>query len=445
MDSRDVNRPGEELPAQGIAYPEHAALERTLARIAELPPLVFPGEIAELQSGLVDAAEGRAFVLQGGDCVERFSDCRASRIADRLKILLQMSVVLTYAARTPVVRIGRIAGQYFKPRSSPFEEIDGVRVMTYRGDPIHEFATVPGGAEAARAPRPERLLDGYFHAAATLNYLRSMLAGGFADLHNPHAWDLDTMRGAARWEQYEEMIDRILDAIHFMESFGGVDESRLGNISFYTSHEALHLPYEEALTRDGANLAAHTVWLGARTADPDGAHVAYLRRISNPIGIKVSPERTGDELLHLLDVLNPARRRGRISLITRMGRSRVEEKLPQLIRAVRAADHPVVWLVDPMHGNTETTTGGRKTRPFDGILAELERSFVVHRSEGSRVQGVHFELTGDDVTECTGGGVPLSEADLERNYESWCDPRLNYTQSMEMAFLLARLIQEQNR
>jgi 3-deoxy-7-phosphoheptulonate synthase len=458
--------------AHQISYDDPEALESVLARLGNLPPLVFPGEVDDLTGALTAAADGRAFVLHGGDCVERFADCRPGRIADRLKILLQMSVVLTYAARTPVVRIGRMAGQYFKPRSAETELVDGRQVMTYRGDPVHRFELA--GDPQARVPNPERLLDGYFTAAATLNYIRAMIAGGFADLHHPHAWDLDTMRTTPRWEEYRTMVDRILDAIHFMESFGGVDEQTVGNIRFFTSHEALHLPWERALTRVGGaggtgqlagdrtssrgkradgdqeaasryNLAAHTVWLGARTSDPDGAHVAYLREIANPIGIKVSPDTTPEQLTRLLAELDPDHTPGRITLISRMGRARAAEKLPHLIRAVRTEGHPVIWSVDPMHGNTETTSSGRKTRRFEAVLDELRTSFAAHRSEGSRVQGVHFELTGDDVTECTGGSVPLSEADLERNYESWCDPRLNYTQSMEMAFLLAQLIEEQNR
>ena len=275
--------------AHSIHYQDGQALLEALSRLRSLPPLVFPGEVEELRRHLVDAAEGRAFILQGGDCVERFADSSAPRIADRLKILLQMSVVLTYAARTPVVRIGRMAGQFFKPRSSETELVGGREVMTYRGDPVHSIDD--------RYPQPGRLVDGYFHAASTLNYVRAMIAGGFADLHYPHAWDLNSIRASDRWDEYRQMLDRILDAIHFMESFGGVDERSVGRVRFYTSHEALHLPYEDALTRSDHttagrprryNLSAHTVWLGARTGDPDGAHVAYLREIANPIGVKVS-------------------------------------------------------------------------------------------------------------------------------------------------------------
>ncbi|MDA3951340.1 MAG: 3-deoxy-7-phosphoheptulonate synthase class II [Spirochaeta sp.] len=430
--------------AQQIAYPDQGALNRVTEELAHYPPLVFPGEVDELRSRLARAVRGEAFVLQGGDCVERFGDCTAGRIADRIKILLQMSVVLTYAARMPVLRVGRIAGQFFKPRSRETEEIGGREVLTYRGDPVHQFDPGPDGS--GRAPRPERLLDGYFHAAATLNYIRAMISGGFADLHDPRRWDLSSMRDTPQWEQYRHIVDRILDAIQFMESFGGIDENTVGNVRFFTSHEALHLPWEAALTRtDPAtekryNLAAHTVWLGARTADLDGAHVAYLCEVCNPIGIKVAPDTTPDQLVALLDRLDPDRSPGRISLITRLGRDRVAEKLPHLIRAVAATDHPVLWMVDPMHGNTESTAGGHKTRRFEAVLQELSDSFAVHAAEKSRVNGVHFELTGDDVTECTGGAVPLGDDDLHRRYESWCDPRLNYTQSMEMAFLMASLL-----
>jgi 3-deoxy-7-phosphoheptulonate synthase len=404
--------------------------------------------VEELRKSLIAASRGGVFVLQGGDCVERFTDCQPERIADRLRILLQMSVVLTHAARTPVLRIGRIAGQFFKPRSTETEEINGERVLTYRGDPVHAFAPADPSQSygAAREPDPERLQQGYFHAASTLNYIRAMIAGGFADLHHPDAWNLAAMHHTPQWQEYRTIVDRILDAIHFMESFGGVNEQSVGNISFYTSHEALHLPWETALTRcDGEsglryNLAAHTVWLGARTGDPDGPHAAYLASIANPLGVKVGPTATADWIRRLLERLDPDRAPGRIMLISRMGAGHVERALPPLIEAVRNAGHPVIWMVDPMHGNTITTTGGVKTRRVDRILAEIEETFAVHRATGSRVGGVHFELTGDDVTECVGGALELTERDLSRNYESWCDPRLNYTQAMEMAFKLSHLL-----
>ncbi len=427
-----------------IDYPDSAALQDVLAVLKGFPPLVFPGEVDELRTRLVAVSEGRAFILQGGDCVERFSDCTAERITDKIKILLQMSVVLTHAARMPVLRIGRIAGQYFKPRSQEFEQIQGRRVLTYRGDPVHRFD--PRGDN--RTPDPRRLLEGYFHAAATHNYIRAMIAGGFADLHHPLAWDLTSMEGTPQWQEYRHVVDRILEAISFMESFGGLNQESLGNIDFYTSHEALHLPWEEAMTRrDPAtgnlyNLAAHTVWLGARTNGVDEGHVDYLRQIANPLGIKVGPEMTADHLAALLRLLDPQRTPGRITLITRLGADRVHTRLPELLRVTREEGNPVIWSCDPMHGNTVATTGGRKTRTFTAILQELEHTFGVHRVAGSIVNGVHFELTGDEVTECTGGAVPLGEADLDRNYESWCDPRLNYTQSMEMAFLLGKLLRE---
>lgn len=453
--------------AHQIRYADPAALQTVLDELRQLPPLVSAGEIEELRAQVAAAQRGEAFILQAGDCVERFSDCRAERIADRLTILLQMSVILTWAARTPVVRIGRMAGQYFKPRSAETEPVPDTvpdtarpdsatgggspggeaRVLTYRGDPVHGFP------RDQRTPDPRRLRDGYFHAAATLNHIRAMIAGGFADLHHPERWDLAAIHGTRQWQDYRQVAERITEAIAFMESFGGADQTRLGDVSFYTSHEALHLPYEDALTRDldgeqpagspaphRLNQAAHTVWLGARTADPDGAHVAYLAGIANPIGIKVGPGTSPDALLRLLDRLNPDHRDGRIMLITRLGAAQVSELLPPLIRAVGGIGHPVVWMVDPMHGNTFTASGGHKTRRFEDILTELRQSFAVHRSEGSSVGGVHVELTADNVTECLGGAVDLSEADLGANYQSWCDPRLNDAQAMEIAFLLADLL-----
>ncbi|MFP4153147.1 MAG: 3-deoxy-7-phosphoheptulonate synthase class II [Alkalispirochaeta sp.] len=427
---------------QQIPYPDADGMDRVITDISRYPPLVFPGEVDELRGHLARAVDGEVFVLQGGDCVERFRDCTAHRIGDRIKILLQMSVVLTYAAKMPVLKIGRIAGQFFKPRSAETEIIDGREVLTYRGDPVHRYDPGPDGA--GRLPDAERLREGYFHAAATLNYIRAMLSGGFADLHHPSQWDLASMRDTPQWESYRHIVDRILDAIQFMESFGGVNQESVGNIRFFTSHEALHLPWEEALTRtDGGrryNLSAHTVWLGARTADIDGAHVAYLASIANPIGIKISPGTEPDHLVRLLERLDPDRIPGRIALITRLGADAVAERLPPLIHAVAATDHRVLWMVDPMHGNTENTASGRKTRRFEAILDELSRSFAVHEAEGGRVGGVHFELTGDNVTECVGGAIPLGEDDLHRRYESYCDPRLNYTQSMETAFLMASLL-----
>lgn len=429
---------------QAIPYEDTEELDHVLRDLAHYPPLVFPGEIEELKSNLAKAEAGEAFILQGGDCVERFADCTASHITDRVKILLQMSVVLTYAARTPVIRIGRIAGQFFKPRSTDTETIAGEEVLSYRGDPVHDFAAKEGQPIGeARRPKPERLREGYFHAAATLNYVRSLIAGGFADLHHPTAWNLETMKETKQWEEYRHIVDRILDAIRFMESFGGVNQDRLNEARIYTSHEALHLPWERSFTRVDEesgrvyNTSAHTVWLGARTAHLDGPHVDYLAGIANPIGIKISPDMDPNDLPRLIDRLNPKGQAGKVLLITRLGHDRIRAALPPLIRTVQEHGSPGIWMVDPMHGNTETTGSGRKTRRFEAILEELSTSFRIHTEEGSQVRGVHFELTGDDVTECTGGAVPLDEVDLERRYESYCDPRLNYTQSMEMAFLMA--------
>ena len=419
-------------------YRDEAAYEQAIAQLQELPPVVFPGEVDHLREEIARAARGDQFILHGGDCVERFLDCNAATIANKLKILLQMSVVLSHAARRPVLRIGRIAGQYFKPRSSETEEVEDRTVPTYKGD------TINGWSPDDREPDPQRLVQGYFHATATLNYIRSMIDGGFADLHHPYMWNLHSMERSAKWEEYRSIVDNVLDAIHFMESFGGVRSERLGRIEFFTSHEGLHLGYETALTRqqDGHwyDTSAHLLWIGERTRAIGGAHVEFFRGIANPIGVKLSAKADPSEVAELCRVLNPANDPGRLMLITRLGSERVRSRLPGLIEAVERAGRRVAWMCDPMHGNTTTLPAGRKTRPFDQVLAELEASFEVHRAAGSRLAGVHFELTGDEVTECIGGALELGERDLELNYETWCDPRLNYAQSMEMAFLISRFL-----
>lgn len=422
-------------------YADEAAFGRALDRLAALPPVVFPGEIDHLRAQIGAAAEGRQFILHGGDCVERFIDCNPQTITNKLKILLQMSVVLSHAARTPVLRIGRIAGQYFKPRSSDTEEIAGRTVPSYRGDTINGFAP------AEREPDPGRLVEGYFHATATLNYIRSMIDGGFADLHHPYSWNLHSMERTAKWDEYRSIVDNVLDAIHFMESFGGIRDESLGRVDFYTSHEGLHLGYEAALARRGETegaswyaTSAHLLWIGERTRAVDGAHVEFFRGIANPIGVKLSAEADPAEVVDLTRVLNPENDAGRLMLITRMGADRVRGTLPRLIEAVEGSGRRVAWVCDPMHGNTTTAGNGRKTRPFESVLAELEAVFDVHGSAGSRLAGVHFELTGEAVTECTGGALGLGEHDLETNYESFCDPRLNYAQSMEMAFLISKFL-----
>ncbi|TVQ22798.1 MAG: 3-deoxy-7-phosphoheptulonate synthase [Spirochaetaceae bacterium] len=425
-------------------YVDQTHYESVLRRLSELPPLVFPGEVAQLRERIALAAEGRAFMLHGGDCVERFADCNAQTIANKLKILLQMSVVLSHAARVPVVRVGRIAGQFFKPRSEEYETIAGRRVLTYRGDTVNGFQIDDRDVD------PDRLLQGYFHATATLNYIRSMIDGGFADLHHPYSWNLHAMERTPNWDDYRRIVDSILDAIHFMESFGGLRSESIGRIDFSTSHEGLHLGFEEAMTRrDGDrwyNLGAHLLWIGERTRSIDDAHVEYFRGIANPVGIKVSAQADPREIVEVVRRLNPENEPGRVVIITRMGANLVSDALPPLIDAVASAGLAVAWVCDPMHGNTVTLASGRKTRAFDDVLRELQTCFEVHsarrhaRPRATTLAGVHFELTGDEVTECTGGAQGLRETDLESNYQTFCDPRLNYEQSMEMAFLISRFL-----
>ena len=417
--------------------PEH--LDEILSGLSTLPPVVFPGEVDRLKSSLAEAAQGRCFVLQGGDCVERFEDCTQERITNKIKIILQMSVILTYAARKPVVKIGRIAGQYFKPRSSPFEIVENGTIPSYRGDGINRIDKLI----QARVADPERLRHSYFYAAATLNFIRAMISGGFADLHNPYNWNLYPVEKSEKWKEYREIVEHIVDAVTFMDSFGGINPQNVGNIDFYTSHEGLILAYEAAMTRldpvSGRyyNTGAHMLWIGERTRDVDGAHVEYFRGIANPIGVKLGPRSAEDDLPLLLRLLNPENEPGRITLITRPGIDSVDDVLPRIIRQVKQSGAEVTWCCDPMHGNTLSTATGHKTRRFQDVLAELASSFEIHRKLGTRLAGVHFELTGEDVTECLGGGQNLGEKDLDTRYESFCDPRLNYSQSMEMSFLIS--------
>ncbi len=444
MSNRDQDTPWHPLRWQKFpaayqpTYVDGGAYAGALERLAGLPPIVFPGEVEVLKSQIAEAARGRRFILHGGDCVERFIDCNPTAITNKLKILLQMSVVLSHAARRPVVRIGRIAGQYFKPRSSETEVIDGQTVLTYRGD------TVNGIVQEQRDPDPGRLVDGYFHATATLNYIRSMIDGGFADLHHPYTWNLDSIERSEKWKEYRAIVESILDAIHFMESFGGANAESLGRVEFFTSHEGLHLGYESALTRAEKdrfyNLGAHMLWIGDRTRAIDGAHVDYFRGISNPIAVKLSAHAGVSEVIELCRILNPGNEPGRLSLITRHGASSVGTALPPLVKAVQDEGAAVAWMCDPMHGNTVTTASDRKTRHFTDVLNELSETYEIHESNGSTLAGVHFELTGEDVTECVGGTVNLEESDLPLNYQTYCDPRLNYAQSMEMAFLISGLL-----
>jgi len=425
-------------------YPDASELERALARLRDLPPLVVPEEVDRLRGLFAEAAAGRRFLLQGGDCAEQFRDCSPERIADKLRVLLQMSVVLTHVGRRPIVRVGRIAGQYAKPRSSGTEKIRGKELPSYRGDLINGL----DATEAARRPDPQRMLQAYFHAAATLNHLRALIEGGFADLHHPERWELHA--GAADVPAYRETLVQVRESLDFLEALGGVQRGTLERIDLFTSHEALLLPYEESLTRwvagataaDGGyyNLGAHMLWVGERTRQADGAHIEYLRGLRNPLGVKVGPTATADELLPLLDRLDPRQEPGRITLITRFGADRIAEALPPLISAVRRSGRAVLWSSDPMHGNGEKTGSGLKTRNFDAILSELRQAFELHRAQGSALGGVHIELTGENVTECVGGAEGLSEADLPRAYETGCDPRLNGAQSLELAFLVAEML-----
>ncbi|MBI9102531.1 MAG: 3-deoxy-7-phosphoheptulonate synthase [Spirochaetales bacterium] len=426
--------------AHQVEYMDKVKYRSVLDSLMLQPPLVFPGEIHKLTRQIAEAGSGERFIIHGGDCVERFQDCNEETITNKIKIILQMSTILTHALRKPVLRLGRIGGQYFKPRSSERESLNGREVMTYRGD------TVNGFPEELRAPDADRLTRGYYCAAATLNYIRAMISGGFTDLHHPYNWNLHSIGKTEEWAEYSRIVEQILDAIHFMESIGGMEAVGLNRIEFYTSHEGLHLGFEEALTRKEResdsyyNAGAHMLWIGERTRDLKGAHLEYFRGIINPIGIKISSRIDPDELNELIHILNPDNTPGRLTLITRLGIDKVEESLPRLIRKVLDGGHKVTWSCDPMHGNTVSTGEGVKTRRFDDILGEIKASHRIHSEIGSSFGGVHFELTGEEVTECTGGAVKIMDSDLSTNYQSFCDPRLNYAQSMEIAFMLSRLM-----
>ena len=426
--------------AQQVGYGDSAELARVVGEMGRLPPLVTSWEVEKLKDQLARAARGEAFLLQGGDCAESFEDCRSEPIAAKLKILLQMSLVLVHGTRKPVVRVGRIAGQYAKPRSADSETRGDVTLPAYRGDLVNRDAFTP----EAREPDPELMLRAYERAALTLNFIRALVDGGFADLHHPEQWDISFAHGSPNAAQYERIVTAIRESIDFVSAITGVESEVLRRVDIFTSHEALALPYEQAQTRrvprrpGWYNLSTHFPWIGMRTAQLDGAHVEFHRGIRNPIGIKVGPAMTTDWLTGLLDALDPAREPGRITLIARMGADKVEGKLPPLVESVRATGRTVLWVCDPMHGNTETTPQGIKTRRFDKIMHELEQSFEVHARIGSRLGGVHVELTGEDVTECIGGARGLDEAGLERAYKSRVDPRLNYEQALETAMRIAK-------
>jgi 3-deoxy-7-phosphoheptulonate synthase len=431
-----------ECPIRQVpTYPDVTRLEDMEARIGKYPPLVFAGEARRLKAHLALAAEGKAFVLQGGDCAESFSDFTANIIRDTFRVLLQMAVVLTFGASLPVVKMGRMAGQFAKPRSSDSETQDGITLPSYRGDIVNG----PEFTEESRTPDPARMEFGYFQSASTLNLLRAFSSGGYADLHEVHRWNLDFVDRSPLAERYRDLSSRIDETLSFMAACGMTSATQrdLRETDFYVSHEALLLPYEQALARidsttgDWYGCSAHFLWIGDRTRQAEGAHVEFLRGLQNPLGMKVGPTQEPDDLLKLLDILNPNNEAGRITLISRMGAAMVEAKLPPLVRAVERSGHKVVWLSDPMHGNTISTSSKVKTRNFDSILREVRSFFDIHAAESTWAGGVHVEMTGQDVTECIGGAHRLTEADLSGRYETFCDPRLNAEQSLELAFLIA--------
>ena len=436
-----------ELPIlQQPQYPDQDVLKSVEGQLKTAPPLVFAEETRSLFKQLEDVCEGRAFLLQGGDCAESFSDFNAANIRDTFKTILQMAVVLTYGGKCPVVKIARMAGQYAKPRSADLETIDGVSLPSYRGDIINNIDFT---AEA-RIPDPQRLMTAYHHSAATLNLLRAFAQGGLADLHQVNRWNMGFVAANPQKQKYQQLADKIQDALEFMEVCGinSTIAPSLKEADLYTSHEALLLGYEEALTRrdhlsgDWYDCSAHFVWIGERTRQLDHAHIEFFKGIKNPIGVKVGPGMDPDELIRLIDALNPDNIPGRLTLITRMGADVLPEKLPALVRKVQQEGRKVIWSSDPMHGNTEKATSGYKTRNFDNIMREISQFFSVHKAEGSYAGGVHLEMTGQHVTECTGGAYGLSDDDLAQRYKTQCDPRLNADQVLELGFLVADLLKD---
>lgn len=424
---------------QSPSYADADQLDRVVNELSLLPPLVTSGEIKRLKKEIAKAGRGEAFILQGGDCAESFLDCRSDILSNKLKIILQMSLILLHGLHKPIIRIGRIAGQYAKPRSCDFETINGITLPSYRGDIVNS----PEFNVRAREPDPQRLLTAYHHSAMSLNFIRALLDGGFADLHHPYLWDLRFVEHSTQKNEYQAIVESIVNTLGVLEAMGDIPTAHLNKIDFYTSHEALNLHYEQALTRklvDGHqyNLSTHLPWIGIRTAQLDSAHVELLRGVQNPIGIKLGPDASKEWLLALLAKINPTKEAGRILLFSRMGAKQVEASLPSLIKAVNESNHPVTWSCDPMHGNTEITPEGTKTRQFDNILQELRLTVEIHRKMNSYLGGVHFELTGENVTECTGGARGLTSQDLKTAYQSLVDPRLNYEQSLEIAIQLSR-------
>ncbi len=430
-------------PAQQPTYPDKGAVDAAVARLRTMPPLVFAGECDDLTEKVAAVTRGEAFLLQGGDCAETFAGVTADNVRNKLRVLLQMAVVLTYAASVPVVKVGRLAGQYAKPRSSDFETRAGVTLPAYRGDAVNGFDFTP----EARVPDPQRLVDVYNSSAATLNLVRAFVTGGYADLRQVHTWNTDFVRESPVGQQYEAMANEIERALTFMKAIGA-DPDEFHRVDFHSSHEALVLEYEHAMTRIDSrtstpyDVSGHFVWIGERTRQLDNAHVELLSHIRNPIGVKLGPTTTPDDALALAAKLNPQNQPGRLTFITRFGAGKIRDGLPNLVEKVTAAGLEVAWVCDPMHGNTFEASSGYKTRRFDDVIDEVQGFFDVHRSLGTWPGGIHVELTGDDVTECVGGGEELLEVDLGNRYESVCDPRLNRVQSLELAFLVAEMLRK---
>ncbi len=432
------------LDSQAIAYDDAAALENACSRLRDLPPLVTSWEIERLKKLLAEAQQGKRFVVQGGDCAETLADCRSQVIANKLKILLQMSLVMIHEGKRPVVRVGRFAGQYAKPRTKAVESRDGISRPSYFGDMINRADFT----ESGRRPDPDNMILAYSHSAMTLNFIRSLSAAGFADVHHPEYWELSFFRRAratdSLHEEYERTTHQLAEALRFMEALGESTVEDLTRVDFYTSHEGLNLHYESAQTRqvprrDGwYDLTTHFPWIGERTRALDGAHIEFFRGVENPIGVKLGPGITADQVLGLIDALNPRNEPGKLALVTRMGASRVADVLPKLVETIKRSGRTVLWMCDPMHGNTQAAPSGLKTRDFDDILREVETTFDVHEACGTYLGGVHFELTGEDVTECIGGAAGVTIDDLDKNYATACDPRLNYRQALEMGFRLAK-------
>ncbi|MBF0381652.1 MAG: 3-deoxy-7-phosphoheptulonate synthase class II [Magnetococcales bacterium] len=430
-------------------WPDQESLEKTSKNLGLYPPLVFAGEVRSLKKHLARVAKGEAFLLQGGDCAESFNYFRADSIRDKLKILLQMAIILTQGLNKPVVKVGRIAGQFAKPRSSPMETKDGVSLPSFRGESVND----PYFSEEARQPDPSRLERAYFQSASTLNLLRAMTSGGYADLNQVHEWNLDFVAKSTQGKRYKDLADKLSESLRFMQVVGinAGNTPAIHEIEYFTSHEALILEYESALTRrdsltnDFYDCSAHMLWIGERTRQLDGAHVEFLRGVNNPIGVKIGPTATADDVLGLCDKINPENEPGRLTFICRFGHEKIQESLPQLLRTIAREGKEIIWSCDPMHGNTYSSPSGFKTRSIDHILNEINHFFRIHKAEGTLPGGVHFELTGDNVTECVGGSLEeVLEEDLKDRYETTCDPRLNAAQSLDIAFLVAETLQKKN-